>query len=285
MTPKISHGAKGSPMIYRNTEMKLDQIIGYLNEGKINLSPAFQRGHVWKIGVRKKLISNIVQGRPIPAVFLYKEPDDERYSYNILDGKQRIESLLLFVGPGTSKLGIANWADYFFEADIKKKVSFQIELPGGKRRFKQLDAATVRDFREYSIPTIEITLTDSTELDEIIDLFVDINQQGEPVKRFDIVKAMSEENDLLQSVFNLVAIEEQVREDILYRARQGVFNAVLNKLSVVANIKNQNAAVDRTWERLLEIALFVRTKEHRKPVDVLKRFIANCTCIGTASTR
>lgn len=59
-----------SEMIYRNSEMKVDQLVNYLNDEKINLSPVFQRGHVWTIGTRKQLIKNIVQGRPIPAIFL-----------------------------------------------------------------------------------------------------------------------------------------------------------------------------------------------------------------------
>src|SRR5437899_6372582 len=84
-----------SRMDYRNSEMKLDQFVGYLNEEKINLSPVFQRGRVWGIGFRKKLIKNIVLRRPIPAIFLYKEEAGTKYSYNILDGKQRLESLLL----------------------------------------------------------------------------------------------------------------------------------------------------------------------------------------------
>ena len=67
---------------------------------------------------------------------------------------------------------------------------FAIDLPVGRRKFKNLDLDTLRDFREYSIPTIEITLKDTTEVDEVIDLFVDINQRGVEVKRFDIVKAM-----------------------------------------------------------------------------------------------
>ena len=67
-----------TPMNYRNTEMKLDQIVAYFNDEKINLSPAFQRGHVWPVGTRRKLIANIVQGRPIPAIFLYKEASGSR---------------------------------------------------------------------------------------------------------------------------------------------------------------------------------------------------------------
>jgi len=260
-------------MNYRNTEMKLDQLLTYLNQGKINLSPAFQRGHVWPVKTRSKLVANMILGRPIPAIFLYKEPSGSRYSYNILDGKQRIESLILFVGPGTDDLGLPTWADYFFEPEVRKNVSFPVDLPTGKRTFKQLDEGTIADLREYSIPTIEINLGDSTHLDEIIDLFVDINQQGVAVSRFQIVKAMGEENALLQSVFDLVALQQQRGQDVFYKSKTSEFSGVLRRLSIVANMTDNNAAIDRIWERLLEVALFVRTLEHRKPVEVLKRFI------------
>src|SRR6185312_16543322 len=98
-------------MQYRNTEMKLDALIGYLREGKINLVPAFQRGHVWTLTDRKKLMANVVLGRPFPSIFLYRDPSGRKYTYNILDGKQRIECLILFIGTGTPDLGIANWED------------------------------------------------------------------------------------------------------------------------------------------------------------------------------
>ncbi len=39
-------------MQYTNSEMKLDQLIGYFNERKINLIPPFQSGHVWKLNSR-----------------------------------------------------------------------------------------------------------------------------------------------------------------------------------------------------------------------------------------
>jgi Protein of unknown function DUF262 len=88
----------GGKMHYTNSEMKIDQLIGYFNEKKISLIPPFQRGHVWKLGQRQKLLENMVTGRPVPAIFLYKEPDGSKFTYNILDGKQRLESLLLFIG-------------------------------------------------------------------------------------------------------------------------------------------------------------------------------------------
>jgi hypothetical protein len=260
-------------MNYRNTEMKIDQIIGYLNDGKINLSPVFQRGHVWTVSIRRKLMQNIVLGRPIPAIFLYKEPSGTRYSYNILDGKQRLESLMLFVGTKRDDLRIPNWSNYFHPPKLRRDVSFWIQLEAKKRTFADLDEDTVRDFREYSIPTIEITLTDETTLDEIITLFVDINQQGVKVDRFSIVKAMGSRDKLLQSTFNLIAMTQKRGEDVHYRVKANEFTHVLKTLRLVENTLDNNAKVDRMWERLLEIALFTRTNEHRKPVEVLKGFI------------
>jgi hypothetical protein len=260
------------PMKYLNTQMKLDQLISYLNEDKINLVPPFQRGRVWNLKLRKGLVKNMIEGRPIPAIFLYKEASGSMYSYNILDGKQRLESLVLFVGDKRSDLKIPNWNKYFFSPKYSKEANFTVPLTGGSVAFKDLDEDVVRDFREYAIPTIEISLDDESALDEIISLFVDINQYGVRVNRFDIVKAMSK-NPLLSSVFAMVALKQKRQHDVFYRQKKNDFTFVLKTLQVVENIKEANAKVDRMWERLLEIALFARTKKHRAPVQILKGFI------------
>ena len=44
-------------MNYRNAEMKIDQLVSYLNESKINLAPPFQRGHVWSVSTRRRFAS------------------------------------------------------------------------------------------------------------------------------------------------------------------------------------------------------------------------------------
>ncbi len=85
-------------MKFANSHMKIDQIIGYFNSKKMNLIPPFQRGTVWKLPMRQRLVQNMVNGRPIPAIFLYKDADGPQTNLNILDGKQRLESLILFVG-------------------------------------------------------------------------------------------------------------------------------------------------------------------------------------------
>jgi len=259
---------------YRNSEMKIDQLVSYLNEEKINLSPAFQRGHVWAPLARKKLVKNIVLGRPIPAVFLYKEAYGSKYTYNILDGKQRLESLILFITDSRTDVRIDKWARYFFDNAHQKAAGFSVELSNGDYSFSKLPDAEVREFREYAIPTVEITLDDESSLDEVISLFVDINQQGVAVNRFDIVKAMYKGGPLMKSVFSLLALEQKRGQDIYYRPKKNEFTNVLKRLQIVENVGAPNSKVDKMWEKLMELSLFVRTKTHRKPATILKEFIA-----------
>jgi hypothetical protein len=167
--------------------------------------------------------------------------------------------------------------DYFFDKKEKRQADFAINLDGKKTTFKQLPEELVREFREYAIPTIEIDLDDNSSLNEIINLFVDINQKGEKVKRFDIVKAIGNDNPLLSDVFDLIATKEHRKGDIFFKKKGTVFSRVLLQLSTVQAASDANLKVDRMWDRLVEIVLFCRTRKHRAPGQVLKSFISNKT--------
>jgi hypothetical protein len=132
----------------------------------------------------------------------------------------------------------------------------------------------VRQLREYAIPTIEIDLDDDdASLDEIVGLFVDINTQGEKVKRFDIVKAIGRENKLLKSVFAVIAEVQKRGKDRVFKKKSNIYTRVLEHLEAIENVTGRNQKVDRIWERLVEIALFNRTTTHRQQGQVLKAFI------------
>jgi len=266
--------AYGSAMNYRNSELRLDSIVTYLNEEKINLSPVFQRGHVWSLTVRRNLIKNILLGKPIPAIFLYKEASGSKYTYNILDGKQRLESIILFIANEREDWRIPQWKKYFFAEKNRKDAGFTVATSDGNLAFADLPDELIRELREYSIPTIEITLSNESTLDDMISLFVDINQYGVKVNRFDIVKAMGRNDPLLLDVFDLIAQEQKRGEDIFYRTRRTPFSNILSTVSAIGKLLDQKSQVDRMWERLFEIVLFFRSKKHRKPVDILKSFIS-----------
>lgn len=176
-------------MYYENTQIKLDALIGYFNERKMNLSPVFQRGRAWSLPMRRELIKNIVRHRPIPAIFLYKEESESKYSYNILDGKQRLESLLLFIADKNPKLPISTWKEYIFDRQYRHQAGFKVKYgdKGKSVAFSEFPDDAIRNLREYQLALIEIKLGEETNLDEIINLFVDINQKGAKVTRLQIV--------------------------------------------------------------------------------------------------
>lgn len=145
--------------------MVVQSFISLFSENRLNLEPGFQRQSVWTINDRKKLIQSISQNYPIPSVFLYKSTDDDgKLKYDVLDGKQRLESLLMFQGVGK------------FKRD-KFNVRLQLDEFGGLQdwSWKEIQRAGL-EYRiaGYNIQTVEV----SGELAEIIDLFVRINSTG-----------------------------------------------------------------------------------------------------------
>ncbi len=64
----------------------------------LNLNPAFQRKSVWDIPDRDKFIRTILEGMPCPTIFLFKRWDKKKKCYmnDVIDGKQRLETIFLF---------------------------------------------------------------------------------------------------------------------------------------------------------------------------------------------
>ena len=211
---------------------------------------------------------------PIPAIFLYKQDAGSQFTYNILDGKQRLESLILFIGNQRSDMKVKDLEHFFYgKPEAYREVNFSIELDRKPVSFKELDDSLVRRFREYAISTIEIDLDDElASFDEVVNLFIDINQKGVKVSRFDIVKALVKDRLFLQ-VFKLVARKKDKKRSTYYKPVNNSFVQVLSRLNIICRLSDQNSRVDRMWERLTEIALFSREIQHRAPAEILKSFI------------
>lgn len=263
-------------MDYKNTEIKLETLVTYFNEERINLNPVFQRGSVWTLPGRQKLIKNVVMGRPIPAIFVYKDEDGSKYTFNILDGKQRLESILLFVGHARADFRINTWAKYIHTPEVRKEVNFAAPVgeDAKSQTLAQLSPEVVRNLREYPIPMIEITMNESTSIDEIISLFVDINQQGVKVTRLQIVRALKRNDKFLKDVYGLIAVKQRRAQAIFPKKKNTDYTYVLKRLQMVSSTSDPDQQADRMWQILFELALFVRSNgKHRKPTEILKSFI------------
>lgn len=74
------------------------EIRDFFRLGKINLDPPYQRRPVWKHSHRQLLLASIFNGMPMPAIILNRRTDRKKqYIYDVLDGKQRIETILQFI--------------------------------------------------------------------------------------------------------------------------------------------------------------------------------------------
>ena len=99
--------------------------------GQLNLDPPYQRRSVWTLKDRKFFLDTIFRNYPCPAVFLHKEVGEnaEKMTYHVIDGKQRIETIVLFAqnslamdpGYGDVRLDGKKWKTIENEQDLKER--------------------------------------------------------------------------------------------------------------------------------------------------------------------
>lgn len=150
------------PSLSHTPETKTITDLVNLNEdGLLNLEPGFQRQSVWSKRDRAKLIDSILRNYPLPAVFLYRREDAGQIIYDVIDGKQRIESILMFMGEMRGRFGLKTQLPH----------SEQTEWVDWKYLCKRNQQPLITG---YKIPVIEV----DGEVGDIIDLFVRINSTG-----------------------------------------------------------------------------------------------------------
>ena len=149
-------------IITHTSDRKLiDELVSHYKKGALNLEPGFQRDSVWKERDRAKLINSIVRNYPLPAIFLYRRNENGRVIFDVIDGKQRLESIFKFMGI------------------LRGRFSAKVKLPGAEQEEK-IDWNRLCKKRQqhliswYSIPTIEV----DGEFTDIVDVFVRINSTG-----------------------------------------------------------------------------------------------------------
>jgi hypothetical protein len=140
----------------------IQELHALLAQKKLNLSPGFQRESVWTERDRAKLIDSIIRNYPLPNIFLYRREVDGKIIYDVIDGKQRLESVFMFMGAIRGK---RFWA--------------KVQLPGEDEKLWVNWKALCRRKKQpliegYKLPTVEV----NGDLADVIDLFVRINSTG-----------------------------------------------------------------------------------------------------------
>lgn len=77
------------------TDWTVETLVGQLRKGNIALDPEFQRRDAWSIPRKSQYLESLILGLPTPQIIL-AERKDQRGTYLVIDGKQRLLSLRQF---------------------------------------------------------------------------------------------------------------------------------------------------------------------------------------------
>jgi hypothetical protein len=176
-------------LTFKPTGVTIDDLAQRHKSHRLNLEPAFQRQSVWTQRDRSRLAESILAGFPIPALFFHvQEGKRGAPSYDVIDGKQRIESILAFMNDPV----FDDWP--YIKArtvaeDGLEKVTQWLDMTSSERYL----------FNSYRIQAVEV----SGDLGDVIDLFVRINSTGRRLTSAETRHARYYTSDLLKAAQSL----------------------------------------------------------------------------------
>lgn len=84
-----------SDAVVWGTDWTTETIARQIAKGNIDLNPSFQRRDAWTNKEKSKLIESLMLGIPVPPIVLAEDPQ-KRNHYIVIDGKQRLLSIMQF---------------------------------------------------------------------------------------------------------------------------------------------------------------------------------------------
>lgn len=177
------------------------KMIGWYERGLLNLEPEFQRKSVWRLPQRSKLMNSILHGYPLPNVAIYKRYDEKLrcVRYDVIDGKQRLESILQFVGKLRGE-------DFRFEAaftDWRDGKEHTV-----KQTWRDMYPKNQNQILSFAIPAVWV----QGELAEIREMFVRINSTGKALTSQEVRRAKYFSSEFLQ---RMTILAEQLKRSFL----------------------------------------------------------------------
>lgn len=119
---------------------------------QLDLDPPYQRRSVWSPRDRRFFLDTIFRGYPSPSIFLHKSVrDNGSHTYEVVDGKQRLETILRFV---ENRISLAqDFGDANFDG----------------KKWRNLSDEQQRTFWDYVLPVEFIRVIDGTVVNQVFD--------------------------------------------------------------------------------------------------------------------
>jgi hypothetical protein len=163
-------------------------VMRFIDKGRIDLSPDFQRYFVWKdVTKQSRLIESLLLRIPLPVFYLSEDKDG---LYQVVDGLQRLSTIHRFI-KGELKLG---GMEYLQDCEGR---TFQTLLLKYQNRIED----TQLTFNVIA-PTTPISVK--------FEIFKRINEGGKPLNRQEIRNSMA--RPVIRNFIKSLAISEEFKE-------------------------------------------------------------------------
>lgn len=149
----------------------VNKSIGWYNnqQRKLELNPEYQReAGAWSLARKQLFIDSLLNDFDIPKIYLAELGNDGPYEYAVIDGKQRITSLLAFLDnqyPLSEEFAYSG-------SDIASH-----HAPQKNQYFKDFDEVAQQTFKDIQLASTLVTAKDDEEIES---LFTRLND-GEPL--------------------------------------------------------------------------------------------------------
>jgi hypothetical protein len=171
------------------TSMSIGDLKMKYRYGQINLDPPYQRKPAWKTRQRLLLLSSLFNGIPIPALIFHKYFDSRKRKevFDVLDGKQRIETILHFIRLKKLKEEKELWVEFINPQTNKYDHLTYNEL--SSKKVNKIYENLLEKFWQYEIPIIEYEEDPIDFFGRNVaakEIFVRINSTGSPLRKHEI---------------------------------------------------------------------------------------------------
>lgn len=159
-----------SVVVY-SRDWTVETIVNQIENGNIDLDPKFQRRNAWNDEKRSRLIESLVIGVPVPEIVLAEHPE-RRKSFLVIDGKQRLLTILGFVKPE-----VVYW-------DRSRLTRLRAREDLNRITYEEMctDAKWEDELRSLMNSSIRCTVVSNFHSNDVLyDIFYRINSGSEPL--------------------------------------------------------------------------------------------------------
>lgn len=116
--------------------------VGRATRGQLDLNPTYQRGDVWPTKDAQLLIESILRGIPLPSIIVLRPESIATAPWEVVDGKQRLTSILRFIGAHPSAVRIVRDMEAEHPGVLSERL-FREDYPAFRKAWRKATGTTL----------------------------------------------------------------------------------------------------------------------------------------------